>query len=79
MEKCYNEAKELITGNLDVLDAVAAYLNEKETITGEEFMKIMDETIEKRNLPDYGSLMPTETPDTNNSIITEINLGDENK
>ncbi|MBR6275222.1 MAG: ATP-dependent zinc metalloprotease FtsH [Lachnospiraceae bacterium] len=78
MEKCYNEAKELITGNLDVLDAVAAYLIEKETITGEEFMKIMDETIEKRNLPDYGSLMPTETPDTNNSIITVINLGDEN-
>ena len=79
MEKCYNEAKELITGNLDVLDSVAAYLIEKETITGEEFMKIMNETIAKRNLPDYGSHMPTETPDTDNSVITEINLSDDDR
>lgn len=36
----YEEAKRLLSENRDVLDQIAAFLIEKETITGKEFMKI---------------------------------------
>ena len=39
----------MIAGNLDVLDAVAAYLIDKETITGKEFMSIFNE-VKSRNV-----------------------------
>ena len=37
---CYAEAKELLSGNRDLMDKLAAHLIEKETISGKEFMKI---------------------------------------
>jgi len=37
---CFAEAKKLLAENRDVLDEIAKYLYEKETITGKEFMKI---------------------------------------
>lgn len=43
LKQCYQKAKELLDGNRDVLDKIAAYLVEKETITGKEFMKIFYE------------------------------------
>ena len=43
LKKCYARAEELLAGNRDVLDKVAEYLINKETITGEEFMKIYRE------------------------------------
>ncbi len=49
MEKCYEEAKQMVSENLDVLDAVAAFLIEKETISGKEFMEIMNRVIADRN------------------------------
>ena len=36
----YEEAKRLLSENRDVLDQIAAFLIEKETITGKEFMQI---------------------------------------
>lgn len=39
----HEKAKRLLTANRDKLDELARYLYEKETITGEEFMKIMEE------------------------------------
>ena len=36
----YEEAKRLLAENRDVLDQIAAFLIEKETITGKEFMQI---------------------------------------
>ena len=47
--QCYEKAKTMIAGNLDVLDAVAAYLIDKETITGKEFMSIFNE-VKSRNV-----------------------------
>ncbi|MDE6963469.1 MAG: ATP-dependent zinc metalloprotease FtsH, partial [Lachnospiraceae bacterium] len=35
---CYDEAKELLSGNRDLMDKLAAHLIEKETISGKEFM-----------------------------------------
>ena len=40
LKQCYEEAKKLLTENRDVLDEIAKYLYEEETITGKEFMKI---------------------------------------
>ena len=40
LHKSYEEAKRLLTENRDVMDKIAEFLIEKETITGKEFMKI---------------------------------------
>ena len=41
LHKSYEEAKRLLTENRDVMDKIAEFLIEKETITGKEFMKIL--------------------------------------
>ncbi|MGN0160010.1 MAG: ATP-dependent zinc metalloprotease FtsH [Lachnospiraceae bacterium] len=43
LKTCYEEAKQLLAENRDVLDKIADYLFEKETITGKEFMRIYNE------------------------------------
>lgn len=40
LKLCYDEAKELLSGNRELMDKLAAHLIEKETISGKEFMKI---------------------------------------
>lgn len=40
MESCYEEAKKILSENLDVMDVIADYLIKEETITGEQFMKL---------------------------------------
>ena len=40
LKECYDEALRLLRENRAILDKIAAYLIEKETITGKEFMKI---------------------------------------
>ena len=40
LKQCYEQAKELLSGNRDLMDKLAAHLIEKETISGKEFMKI---------------------------------------
>lgn len=40
LKESYEEAKRLLSENRDVMDQIAAFLIEKETITGKEFMKI---------------------------------------
>ena len=39
----YEEAKHILSENMDILHKIAAYLIEKETITGKEFMHILHE------------------------------------
>ena len=43
LKECYDEAVRLLTENREVLDKIADFLFEKETITGKEFMKIFRE------------------------------------
>ena len=43
LKEAYEEAKSLLSENRDVLDKIAEFLIEKETITGKEFMKIFRE------------------------------------
>lgn len=40
LKQCYEEAKEMLSGNRELMDKLAAHLIEKETISGKEFMKI---------------------------------------
>ena len=40
LKKAYDKAKEMLQGDRELMDKLAAYLIEKETITGKEFMQI---------------------------------------
>ena len=43
LKDCYKEAKKLLKDNRELMDQLAEFLIEKETITGKEFMKIFRE------------------------------------
>ena len=43
LAKCYEQSKKLLLENRKILDRIARYLYEKETITGAQFMKIFKE------------------------------------
>ena len=46
---CYDAAKKLLTENRSLLDEIALYLLQKETITGDEFMAILEEKDSSEN------------------------------
>lgn len=54
INKCHEKAVRLLKENRDALDEIAEFLIQKETITGDEFMKILKEVQEKRQ-PDEAS------------------------
>ena len=52
LKVAYNEAKELLSANREIMDKIAEFLIEKETITGKEFMEIFHkckETVSLQN------------------------------
>ncbi len=49
LKSCYDKAKELLAANRDILDRIAGYLSEKETITGKQFMEIYEQVLAERN------------------------------
>ena len=57
LKECYDEALTLLRENRTILDKIAAYLIEKETITGKEFMKIYRK---EKGMPE-----PEEKPEEN--------------
>ena len=78
LKKAYDEAKSLLNENREALDKIAAFLIEKETITGKEFMKIFrevkgipepDESQEKKE--DRIVMKPTEDAEVDNTDETE--------
>ena len=56
LKKSYEEAKHLLSENREVMDKIADFLIQKETITGKEFMKIFREV---KGLPDPDDDTPT--------------------
>ena len=73
LKQCYEEAKEMLAGNRDVMDKLADYLIEKETISGKEFMKIYRK---EKGIPEpepkpeeEAKKKPDDTDDTN--VISE--------
>ena len=45
LKECYEKAVALLSENREILDKIAEYLFEKETITGKEFMRIYHEVL----------------------------------
>ena len=45
IEQCHDRAKKILSDNLPKLHELAQYLLEKETITGEEFMEILNRPL----------------------------------
>ena len=56
LESCYNDAKRILTEKRELLDEIALYLLEKETIVGDELMAFI-RADEKKSEPE------TETPE----------------
>ncbi|MBO4510918.1 MAG: ATP-dependent zinc metalloprotease FtsH [Lachnospiraceae bacterium] len=48
LKECYEKAKDLLKGNRDIMDKIAEFLSEKETITGKQFMDIYNQVIAER-------------------------------
>ncbi len=69
LKDSYEEAKRLLSENRDVLDEIAAFLIEKETITGKEFMQIFRRC---KNIPD-----PEESEETEKTSASEENKEEE--
>ena len=78
LKEAYEEAKKLLSEHRESLDKIAAFLIEKETITGKEFMKIFrevkgipepDESQEKKE--DRIVMKPTEDAEVDNTDETE--------
>ena len=49
LEDAYAKAKELLSANKDIMHKIAAFLLKKETITGKEFMQLMEEAKKERD------------------------------
>ena len=89
LKASYEEAKRLLSANRDALDKIAAFLIEKETITGKEFMKIFREVKgisepeeadgEKKEEKESGRILmkPTEQRAEESQAIAETESAEE--
>ena len=66
LSRAYEEAKQMLSENRPILDKIAAYLIERETITGEEFMKIFREYKDS----------VIQLPDTQTDTVVQEELSD---
>ena len=72
LQRCHDEALELLRANREMLDAIAAYLIQKETITGAQMMAILEGRDPDRE--DYYGIAPDSTieaPAKHISMISE--------
>ena len=83
LAECYEQAVELLKENREILDKIAAFLCEKETITGKEFMKIFHEVrgdvveeeieqqVEEIKQEDEEKALDTKEVETDSSVVQE--------
>src|SRR5699024_5846963 len=68
LKSSYEEAKRLLSEHREALDKIAAFLIEKETITGKEFMKIFYEVegidAEEKKAPEQRVALKLTAPET---------------
>ena len=64
IKEAYQKAYDLLLQNVEVLDALAEYLIDKETITGKEFMEIYEKLT--------GEELKSSTADTEDSFNTTV-------
>lgn len=74
LKKSYDEAKRLLSENREVMDKIADFLIQKETITGKEFMKIFHEAKGLKELEAEEKSVKLEevkTPEIPENIVEE--------
>ena len=71
LQKAYDTAKEMLLSHRDVLERIAGYLYEHETITGKEFMDIFKEMTEGNQPIDVEAEEVTAQTDTQSAPIKE--------
>lgn len=69
LKECYQKAEALLSENREVMDKIADFLYEKETITGKEFMKIFREV---KGIPE-----PEEKPVTLDKAPTDTKMAED--
>ena len=74
LKESYEQAKELLAANRDAMDEIAAYLIQKETITGKEFMEIFHQVIAKRNGNVEEAVENPENTETENTALPEADF-----
>ena len=74
LKESYEQAKELLAANRDAMDEIAAYLIQKETITGKEFMEIFHQVIAKRNGNAEEAVENPENTETENTAFPEADF-----
>ncbi|MCH3986335.1 MAG: ATP-dependent zinc metalloprotease FtsH [Lachnospiraceae bacterium] len=67
LKQAYEEAKRILSENRDILDKIAEYLYEKETITGEEFMNILHLVETERAQAEEAAIEAKEKEEQNQS------------
>ncbi len=60
LKESYEKAKEMLAGNRDVLDRIAAFLIQRETITGKEFMELYHQVLKERDQAEQQEELPDE-------------------
>jgi cell division protease FtsH len=81
LKESYDEAKRQLAENREVLDAIAAYLFEKETITGKQFMEIFRRVKGIEEEPDDAKKLeetPEQTVGANIDLVADDHVADEN-
>ena len=73
----YDEAKRILTENREKLDSISKFLIEKETISGEEFMKIFNESDAKENFDSEEPISTEKNLNSDEPINTENTNSDE--
>ena len=71
LKNAYDEAKRLLSENRPALDGIAAFLIEKETITGKEFMKIFRE-VKGIEEPEQGEETKKEVRVNMKPVVAEL-------
>lgn len=77
MKDSYQKAEQMLSGNREVMDKIAEFLYEKETITGKEFMKIfrevkgIPEPEEKTETKNEGNENPVKQINTSTIDVTD--------
>ena len=75
LKEAYEEAKSLLSENRDVMDKIAEFLIEKETITGKEFMKIFREM---KGIPEPEEKEKSDADKMDDVVSNKDTFGDKN-
>ncbi len=67
LKECYDKAKKILLDNRELLDKIAGFLYEKETITGQEFMNIYNK---EKGLPESDN----ESTDVDADTDADVNI-----